>query len=189
MDAPTCPDGFTKSLLRILALLGGLWILVAIPFLTDAGCNILVGGVLALCWFVGGLFWYALALSRPALLRSRPERYLWLGIGIVGVLGLLLAKTDIGLIARVALCEETLASYAEQVPPEGEALSLEPRQVGLFYVNRVQNYDGVVFLHTSSYGWLDEAGIAYVKPGTHALIIDRRSRHLFGPWYWFYWHS
>src|SRR5271170_5237899 len=89
---------------KVLAVLACLWLMAALPFLTDTGCNILISLGLAASWLVLGIGWLALL---PLSWRS--GRRWWSFAGSVGCLGLILAFTNVGLILRIALCEASLA--------------------------------------------------------------------------------
>jgi hypothetical protein len=171
---------------RALACLSWLWLGASLPFLTDASCFIFVEFVLAGTWLLLAVAW--LALCVPSFLLGRTERLWWLAAGAAGCLGLVLAFSDVGLMARIALCEPSLSSYAVQVPPGGGNPMHAAQPAGLFLIDGEENYQGIVFLYTSS-AFINREGVAYVPPGTVVppTIPRRRLRHLYGPWYWFSW--
>jgi hypothetical protein len=173
---------------RILAWLAWLWLVAALPFLTNASCNLFVGFALAATWLLLAGAWLVLPLGMPGVLLQRAGRRRWLAAGGAGCLGLVLAFSDIGLMIRIALCEPSLSGYAAQIPPGGGKPLHGPRPIGLFLVDGEENYQGIVFLYTSS-AFIDREGVAFVPTGTTppSQIPRRRLRHLYGPWHWFSW--
>jgi hypothetical protein len=166
--------------------LAWLWLLLAIPSLTDVASSFVAGSLLAVGWLVFALAWLLLPLFRPGALGSPAGKQWYLGAAAAGVLGLLLAFTDVGLRLRVAASEPPLRAYAAAVPPGGYGSLHEPHRVGLFLVDGTEERDGVILLYTSA-GFLDRYGVAY-NPGAKPLPAGRRQlRHLYGPWYSFRW--
>jgi hypothetical protein len=173
---------------RMLSWLAWLWLVAALPFLTDASCNLFVGFALSGTWLLLAVAWLVMPFSMPAFLLQRAARRRWLAAGFAGSLGLILAFTDVGLMIRIALCEASLSGYAAQIPPnDGNSLHV-PQPVGLFLVNGEENYQGIIFLYTSS-AFINREGVAYVPPSTlpPSQLPRRRLRHLYGPWYCFTW--
>jgi hypothetical protein len=169
---------------RTLAALAGLWLVIALPFLTDAACIFPAALFLLATWVVLAVAWVVVGLAGwPRSLRSRP----WWFVAVAGCLGAHLSFSDAGLIARVTLSRPWLDAYAREVAP-GTAAAHEPRWVGLFLVEQTEEEGGVVFLYTSR-GFLDRHGLAYA-PGVRrkslfgGRIIDRP---LDGPWHTFVW--
>lgn len=173
----------------VLALLAWLWLVVALPFLTDASCHFLIGFALAGSWLLLGFIWICFLLSAPDVLRFRSARRWWVLAGSAGCLGLFLAFTKVGLILRIALCETSLSHYASQVMVDGRDFVHAPQRVGLFWIDGEESYQDVVFLYTSQ-AFLNREGVAYVPPGTTPPehIPRRYLKHLYGPWYWCCWH-
>jgi hypothetical protein len=173
----------------ILAILAWLWLVLALPFLTDASCPMFVGFALTGTWLVLAVFWFAVGLQFwDGLTSSRATKRGWIAAGVAGALGVLLAFTHVGFMVRIAMCESALRNYIAQIQPgDGEFLH-EPRPVGLFRVDGEENYRGVVFLYTSC-AFLNREGIAYMAPEINPEweIPRHRLRHIYGPWYWFYW--
>ena len=89
---------------RVLTVLAWLWLAVALPFLTDAGCNMFIGLGLAASWAVLAIIW--LILLRVGW---RAGRGWWLSSWVAGGPGLVLAFTDLGLIG--AGCPERVIAY------------------------------------------------------------------------------
>src|SRR5262249_33980231 len=165
---------------RVLTVLAFLWLAVALPFLTDAGCNMFVGLGLAASRAVLGIIWLSFL---PVGWRA--GRRWWLSAGGAGCLGLGLGLTHVGLVGRVALSESSLEAYAAEVRPD---FLHPPRRVGLFLVDGESTQAGIVFLYTSQ-SFLNREGLAYVPPGTElpAQIPRHHLRHLYGPWHWACW--
>lgn len=186
------PDGANESIVgntsyaMLLALMAWLWFLAALPFLTDAACQIFVAAILAILWMILAFTWLCGLFMARSLLRSSSAWKWWLSAGLAGLLGLLMAFTDVGFIARVALSDRALSAYVAAVPAGTENTTHSPRLVGLFLVDGTQESDGVVLLYTST-DFLDRHGIAYVPKGvippSHLSM-----KHLFGQWYSFWWH-
>jgi hypothetical protein len=169
---------------RALAVWAWVWLVFALPFLTDAACNILVGLLLLGSWAVLALAWLVLGLV--GLPRSLGSRWWWAS-AVAGCLGVVLALTDVGLAARVALSRPWLEDYARQVPRDKRNSSHEPRWVGLFRVDGTENQGGAVFLYTGT-GYLNRYGVAYIPPDERPRDFDKiRTRPLLGPWESFVW--
>jgi hypothetical protein len=162
-----------------------MWLLLAIPFLTNVQLDFPGGLFVAGGWVLLAGTWLLLPLDHPACLRSPVGRRWYLGAALAGGIGLVLGVTDVGLRLRVAACEPWLATYALQVPAGGYRPREEPRRVGLFVVDRTEECDGVVALHTG--GDLNRYGLAYNPQGKPLPPRHRVLRHLFGPWYTFAW--
>lgn len=173
--------------IRTHAVLTWGWLIVALPFVTDAACNIFLVFLFSLAWLALAATWLAFA---PSLRRFNgwPDLRWWLSAGMAGLVGLVLAFTDIGLMARIALCEPALVRHAEDVRTAGGNDAVHGfRPVGLFLVDGEEYVDGVLFLYTS-HGFIDREGIAYfpAEKGKPPNVSRRRMRHLYGSWYWFY---
>jgi hypothetical protein len=168
---------------RTHAALAWLWLLAALPHLTDAACPLPVGLLLFATWVLLAVSWLAVGVFS----RSRTGRLWWLAAGVAGCLGVVLAFTDIGLIARVAVSRPWLDVYARQVTP-GTAAAHEPRWVGLFLVEQTEEEGGVVFLYTSR-GFINRNGLAYVpqEEGTVRFGGRRINDRLHGFWHSFEW--
>jgi hypothetical protein len=172
---------------RILAALAWLWLVVALPFITDAACNIFAAFVLGFAWMALALSWLCVLFAVPFLSRSSSARLWWASAGLAGLVGLLLAFSDAGLILRVALSERALNAYVATVPPGTKNYSHPNRLVGLFFVDGTEESNGVVALYTSS-DFLDRHGIIFVPDGATVPEYLRGLRHLYGKWYSFWWH-
>lgn len=181
----TEPAPRSSRRVRLHAILTGTWLLVALPFLTDAACNMFVGMALSAAWLVLAVAWLVLPI-RPGV--TRDDMVWWACAANAGCLGLVLAFTNIGLIARIALSESSLIAHASHVAADGGDFLHDQQLVGLFLVDGEESYQGVVLMYTSQ-GFLNREGIAYVPPGTPVptQIPRRRLRHLFGCWYTCVW--
>lgn len=169
--------------IRIHALLTWLWFVLALPFVTNTSCDPFIALPLGIFWLLLAAVWLAILFTSLRDSWSRAKRNYWLSSGIAGLLGLVLAFTDVGLIVRLALSEFSLAAYAAQVPVERGNWGHPPRLVGLFLVDAESNEEGIVYLYTGT-AFIDRTGLALVPAGGKPLY---RVRHLYGPWYWFYW--
>jgi hypothetical protein len=171
---------------RLLAVLAWLWLLVAIPFLTDIGCDLLVGFLLFFTWLLMAVGWIVLAF--PWRSKTLSSRLWWFGAGIAGCMGVGLAVTDVGLTVRVALSQPWLDAYAAQVPANTHDSRHKPRWVGLFRVDGTENEQGVVFLYTSQ-AFINREGLVYLPPGSGAGPFGLRyvQGRLSGPWHRFWW--
>jgi hypothetical protein len=119
-------------------------------------------------------------------LSTGAGRAWYVAAAAAGVLGLVLAFTDVGLIARVAASEPWLTAYVEEVTSGSGESPLPPRWVGLFDVQGTLEEDGAVVLFTSV-DFIDRQGVAYLPPGKRLPPRCRGVRHLYGPWYRFDW--
>jgi hypothetical protein len=165
------------------AVAGGLWLLAAVPFLTNPGD--LAPLLFAAAGLLIGLAWLCVLLIPPHLPRSAGEACRWASVPLAGLLGLA-AVSGPGLMLRVALCERQLTAYVAGVPP-GTGGIHPPKRVGLFSVDETEEYQGIVLLYTDS-GFLDRFGVAYVPPGKGPpQVFKVRFSHLYGPWYRFRW--
>lgn len=170
---------------RLLAVLAWLWVLVATPFLTNPSCAVYVRILLVFTWLVLAVCWIWLPIFEPTtVFRSPRGRRLWLSAALAGLVGLLLAFTNLGLTARVALSERWLLDYARPLREGSSQLDHRSRVVGLFRVEETEVCDGAVLLFTSP-SHEDGQGIAYVPPKAGVPYHVRLVRHLYGPWYRF----
>jgi hypothetical protein len=183
---PGIPKGKHPSGVRLLALLAGLWLLVAIPFLTDPACNMFIGVYLTVTLLGLGLGWLCIPILFPASLRSRAGLFLYLSSACPVILGLVLAFTDIGLKVRVAACEPWLTADAANAPLTPSGVYYEYRLVGLFLVERTEEREGIVFLYTGA-SFLNPQGLAY-NPTGKPWPSSMETHHLYGPWYSFELH-
>jgi hypothetical protein len=170
---------------RLLAGLAWLWLLVALPFLTNASCGLYPCILLVFTWLALAVAWVCLPVFEPAIVfRSPRGRRLWLSVCLAGGLGVLLAFTDLGLTARVALGERWLRAYAQSLNSGTRQIIHQPHTVGLFRVDETEACDGAVLLFTSPSDQ-DGKGIAYLPPEADVPSHVRLVSHLFGPWYRF----
>ena len=93
-----------KFAARALATSGWIWLAVAIPYLTDVSCDLGIGTILAGIWValaIPGLICF------PLLFGFAADRQIWwwvrrcANLPAALLLGLVLARTDVGLIVRV----------------------------------------------------------------------------------------
>src|SRR5437870_4905178 len=94
---------------RVLAWLSWGWLAAAVPFITDASTPFLIGIGLAGSWLLLEVCWLMVPFVPPGL-RYRSDWQWWLAAGTAGALGYLLAVTNVGLMARIAMCESSLSS-------------------------------------------------------------------------------
>jgi hypothetical protein len=186
-EAPLLPPPEqTGARERTIAVLAWLWLLLALPFLTDAACNMIAAMGLFMAWALLACAWLLIGLAGPA--KAWTGKGWWIAAGVAGCLGVGLALTDAGLRVRVAVSRSWLDAYAEQVPADTRDRLHEPRWVGLFRVDGTESIDGTVFLYTSS-SYLNRHGIVFVPPEQGAPQISRRriNGRLHGPWHSFTW--
>ena len=170
-------------LARLVVGLAWGWFAFAILWLTDAACMLLNLLALVGCGFLIGLFWIVVTAIWPYLLR-RPFCIVWFTVPLVGMIGVGLACTDVGLRTRVMLCEWALAADVERVRAEGVQAE-HTRTVGLFTVEDTRTYDDGVYLFTSQ-SFMNWHGVAHIPRGSR--VAPRMSvRHLYGQWYSFEW--
>jgi hypothetical protein len=67
--------------LRALAALAWGWLVVALPFITDAAVNVFLGLVLAAVWLGLTLAWGCVGAYVPGYLRDWRRRRKWLACG------------------------------------------------------------------------------------------------------------
>ena len=168
--------------LRVVAVLAWLWLLTALPFLTDVSSGLLAGFFLFFAWWMLAIAWFILLMGS---FRSRRARCWSLSAALAGSLGLGLAFTDIGLVARVALCRPWLDTYASQVAPGTEESIHKPRWVGLFLVDGTEEKEGTVLLYRG--GFINRNGLVCIPPDKRSPSHVRHIQHLFGPWHRFEW--
>jgi hypothetical protein len=171
----------------VLAACAAAWLVAALPSLTDVGVGYPLDLFLVGTWCMLAQDWVRLAHASPAEPRLRPCRRMWLTAGTIIVLGAVLALTDLGLRARLYLCERQVAAYAAGVVPRADEYRHEPRKVGLFQVEGTMESHGMVTLNTTS-GFVDRRphGLVYAPGHEGPLVYGKlRTSHLYGPWYAF----
>lgn len=174
-----------------LAVLAGIWLSIASPFITDVSCNWLVSAVLLVSWIslaclaIGFVpVYFSLAPPRP---RSWIPVHCWLAAVAFLALGLISAVTDLGLILRVKVSEPWLNEYVAQVEA-GTSERHEPsRRVGLIFVDETFERQGVILLYSCDCGFLNRCGVAYVPQGARLPGRIGLLRNLSGRWYSFEW--
>src|SRR5262249_28856902 len=77
-------SGDEERRFRLLAILAWAWLLVALPFITDAGCPFVIVLLLAVAWLVLALLWLCLPSCVPGSLGSRTCRRWWLASAAAG---------------------------------------------------------------------------------------------------------
>jgi hypothetical protein len=161
---------------------GWLWGLAALPQVTDAALDF--DWFLLLFWsgLLMGFVWVGYSFAVPGVFRTARVRWLWLSVPAIGFGSLVLSFTHRDLAMRVWLCDSELREYAESVRQNPEA-GRQPRRVGLFEVRSAGADENQVYLHTAS-GFMHSAGIMY-RPDGGPPEHRRRSKHLYGPWWWF----
>jgi hypothetical protein len=171
---------------RVLALCAWLWLLVALPFVTDVTTSFPVDLVLSAGWLMLISVWLGIPFISSADFQSPRWRRWWLAAGCAGLICGTLAFTDIGLIVRLYLCETQLNAYADTIEPGAVEHFDDPITVGSFHVDETDEYNGVVAVYTC-HGFLNRYGIARIPEGASTPPWLRGFRHLYGQWYSFEW--
>jgi hypothetical protein len=172
---------------RLLVVCAMVWLVAALPIVTDAGAAYPVSLFLGAAWWLLAWAWVRLPFRSLAELRSRPWRRWWLTAGAIVVPGAVLAMTDLGTVARLYLCEHEVTAYVAGVAPKTAEYQHEPRRVGLFRVVGTAESHGIVTVETTT-GFLDRHihGLVYAPQAQGELRSGKlQSRHLYGPWYAF----
>jgi hypothetical protein len=170
----------------LLIACAALWVVLALAFMTVVN-GYPLSVVLAGAWWLLAYAWVRLPFLSSAAVRSRPWRRLWLTAGAIVVPGAVLAMTDVGLMARLYLCEPQVAAYVASVAPGTSDYRHEPRGVGLFQVVGTREYHGDVELWTSP-GFMDIShhGLVYAPEWAAAPSGGKiKYWHVYGPWYAF----
>jgi hypothetical protein len=168
----------------VIIAAGWVWMLLALPQVTNADVDL---GWFMCLLFTGpviGLAWVGYSAVFPGVLRTSRLRWAWWSVPAAGVFPVVLSATGFGLVARVWLCEAELREFANAVR-EGRAevrTGDPPRRVGLFWVYDASGTVDTAYLITAR-GFIDRYGLAY-RPGLAPTDDSRHDyRHLFGPWY------
>jgi hypothetical protein len=164
-----------------MVTLASLWLLAVVPFFSDAACNSFLTLLFLGSGALLGLFWVAVSIGRPSLLRPPAAKW-WFMVPIAGLMGLFLLVSDRDLALRVWLCEEVLQNRVDDVN-SGNNPERAPGWVGLFHVDDTRCYDGGTYLYTSS-SFINRHGVAHVPPGCQPMPRTR-IKQLYGPWYSF----
>jgi len=168
----------------VLGLLAAVWLLVAIPIVTDTGIPGFTALFLLAIGFLLGFIWLGVFCSNP-LPRTRAGIFWTLSLPCAGILSVLLTVGDVGLRVRLALCRPSLERYVTTLPPGTNAFSLH-QGVGLFWVGSVEGHQGSVLLYTSGSGLMNSTGLAYYPPNSRLPPVTiKRLTHLSGNWYLF----
>jgi hypothetical protein len=173
---------------RLLAVAAWAWLLAALPFVTDTATPFPIAFWLGPAWLALAGIWCLFPFFSSTGLRSTPWRRWWIAAGVAGLIGPTLAVTHLGLVVRLFLCERQLTAYATGVAPGTGEFLHDPTTVGLFRVDGTEEYQGAVFLYTST-DFLDRDGLVYFPGGADPPLPGRiGTRHLYGPWHRFRWH-
>ena len=167
----------------VLAALAWAWLLLAAPALTNVAAEFFTAFLLGATWLALALCWLCLPFSSPGLLCSRR----WLAAVAPITLGLLLALTDLGLLARVALGRGSLEAYAAAIPEGTDEPDHQPRRVGLFLIDGTESPSGAVLLYTSR-SFIHRHGLALIPPDAEVPPRVRKLRRLVGNWHSFEWY-
>lgn len=167
----------------IITLAGWAWALVALPQVTDSAVGFGWSVVLVFSAAAVGLAWLGRSLACPTVFRRGRWRWAWCSAPAAMLGCLVLAATGWGFAARVALCEEELRAFAEDVRQgrDGVGRLDTPRRVGLFWVEYAA-VDGDEVVLITAHGFLDACGLAY-RPSGPPDLNDTSYEHLWGGWY------
>ena len=162
------------------------WLRLAMVHLRDCvphrRCMLFHNVFLASCaGLLIGVLWLICSALYPRLF-SKALAPIWLTVPAAGLMGVLLAATDVGLLLRVVLSERALRNDIAQAP---QLDPVTPHWVGLFHVEESRSFDGGVYFYTS-HSWLNRHGVAQVPAGSKTAPRTRL-RHLYGDWYSFEW--
>jgi hypothetical protein len=186
-DARKLPDFRLPPELLGIQLVGvgaWAWLLAALPFLTDTATPFPFDLCFGATWLALAVAWLVLSIVSAAGLRWAPWRRWWIATSVAGVIGLTVAATDFGLVVRLFLCERQLTAYATAVAPGTSDVLQESTSVGLFRVEKTEEYGGAVFLYTNS----KQSGLVYFPGGTSPPYRGgMKTHHLYGPWHLFRW--
>jgi len=159
------------------------WFLLVVAASPDFFLDFGISAVLGVSGLSLGIAWGIQTIRRPSLLST--HRWKWLSVPLIGVLSFLFF-TDLGLVLRLTLFQDSLKNAARNAAPE--RVDETPRWIGLFSVMKTDEINGAVYFYTG-YGVHSERGIAYIPRG-YTRPFSRMGypfsyRHLFGPWYKF----
>src|SRR4051812_21707989 len=109
-----------------------MWFIIALPQVTDAGVDFLVGTALFFSGPAIGLTWVVYSVVFPTVFREKRWWWLWWTVPAAGLLPVVLSVSGWGLAARVALSEPELRAFAEDVRAGRDAVEYgdSPRRVG-----------------------------------------------------------
>jgi hypothetical protein len=189
-EHPTEPAPHPSLLgIGLLAACATVWLVAALLFLTDTAgfYPFNIDSCLIIAWWLLTLLWLRVLFNSRAKLHSPHWRRLWVMAGVVCVLGAMLVMTDLGLMARLYLCESQVTAYVSGLAPKTTEFPHEPRRVGLFQVVGTWGSPDMATLRTTT-GFYDRGfhGLVYL-PGHEGPLVYNKSRtsHLYGPWYVF----
>lgn len=125
----------------------------------------LFGGLIALCWCIMTLLEIvARARARPQRLEMTRRRAIaWVGVPIVGLIGVLLAYSDLDLALRVKLSNAPLTERAQAILSSGSTdwVTINDH-IGLFYVRGARAEEDGTVRFTMQYPWIfSETGLIY----------------------------
>ena len=170
---------------RLLVRFAWVWLLLMLPFVTNATLNLCVTFPLILFGFVLAIFWLAMTAAKPSRCSLRTGKR-WLSVPLIGLLAMSSALTYWGLAFRVMLCETQLRIAGDDAKTKEWHENFIPRGIGLFHVDRIETAGDAVYYHTSR-DFINSAGIAYAPNGQQENSSHRLTQHLYGPWYRFWW--
>lgn len=168
-----------------LVAVTGVWFLLCLPHVTNAGAGLLWGCLLLpLTLVVIGFWLYCFVRFADAEKRDRRVAMIWGGCTAAGLVIVLCTFTPVGLAARVWLSSGSLEHLARDLTQaEGVAKPVN-HIVGIFYVRKYETTtDGAVAFYTCDSGLMNSAGILYLPPGSTPPSSMSVEEHLYGPWY------
>jgi hypothetical protein len=172
--------------LRVLGVIASLWVVLAIPFLTDTGYYFLTAFFFLGSGFLLTLIWLIIVIISRSNIRNWAE-VAWCCLTPYALIVALLATTDLALAVRVAISENSLTQYISTVPA-GTCAPVPKQFVGLFWVSETQECQGSVVLFTSACGFMNRSGLAYIPPGSRIPPGKwREVRRVYRNWYRFEW--
>jgi len=153
--------------MRMLSVIGGIWLLVLLVVGSDTGVDIIdlyvaqgVGTAIAIAWAVR-----TIASRRRQNESATPVRWPWVVVpaylALVFVLFFLDGPRNPLFHARFRLSEAALTRDAERLLRSPVPKPAGSRRVGLFVVERTDVFDGQVRFITTSCAVIDSCGLVY----------------------------
>ncbi|WP_436764363.1 hypothetical protein [Streptosporangium sp. V21-05] len=171
-----------RGWLRLVLVAGPVAVSAVLTLLASAypGGDRLLTLLAVPAWFLSGLIWISLLITRGSGYRRSP----WIVVTpLVAVLTLALA--DSGLPMRVAFLssEPAFTRYAQSLP-EQERPTSEAERVGLFTVDTARKWNGITHLDVAGTGGvLEECGFAHAPEGRVRELGVSAIDHVTGDWY------